>query len=346
MQTLASQRFETFWSQLAPPNTGNKLAIVGSEQPLNFNCLRHKNLCHFISNGKDALREAKKLGFAISTIINHYYDIIILELTKSKETNLGLLAIAEERLSDGGKMIINGDNEVGVRSFLKNISSIWPAEITVIKKKGRIALFQKKSQLFRRWKKYQDFNINKDGYYTRCDMFSPKEVDKGSQKLTSAFSTKLFGEVADLGAGWGYLSKEALRLNDKITRITLFESNYSAYLASKKNIADKRAIFRWASIENIKHLKQRFNHVICNPPFHSGYPKDIGLLRSFIFYSSRLVHRQGSVWMVIVSGVYLERELKEYFESVKILYKDNHYFVCRLLKPKTERNEYDLQFTE
>ena len=262
-------------------------------------------------------------------------------MTKSKETNLGLLALAEEHLRDGGKMIINGDNQVGVKSFLKNISNLWPAEITVIKKKGRIALYQKKTQLFGHWKKYQYFHINRDGYYTRSDMFSPKEVDKGSQKLTSAFSTKLFGEVADLGAGWGYLSKEALRANDQITRVTLFESNYSAYLASKKNIDDKRAVFRWASLENIRNLKLRFNHVICNPPFHSGHPRDIGLLRSFIWYSSMLINRQGSVWMVFVSGVYLESELKEYFDSVKILYKDSHYFVCRLLKPKTKRYKYD-----
>ena len=168
-------------------------------------------------------------------------------------------------------------------------------------------------------------------------MFSPKEVDKGSKRLTSAFNNELFGEVADLGAGWGYLSKEALRLNDKITRVTLFESNYSAYLASKKNINDKRATFRWACLENIKNLKPRFNHVICNPPFHSGRPKDISLLRAFIFFSSRIINRQGCVWMVFVSGVYLQNELKEHFDSIKILYKDNHYFVCRLLKPKTKR---------
>ena len=42
--------------------------------------------------------------------------------------------------------------------------------------------------------------------------YIPKGIDKGSQQLTSVFNTKLFGEVADLGAGWGYLSKEALTL--------------------------------------------------------------------------------------------------------------------------------------
>ena len=144
MHSLASQRFETFWSQVAPLYSGQKVAILGSDQPQNFNCLHNKDLCHFISNVKDTLREAKGLGFKISTILQHYYDIIILELTKSKETNLGLIALAEEYIKDKGKVIINGDNQIGVKSFLKKISSHWPAEKTVIKKKGRIAIYQKK----------------------------------------------------------------------------------------------------------------------------------------------------------------------------------------------------------
>ena len=113
----------------------------------------------------------------------------------------------------------------------------------------------------------------------------------------------------------------------------MFESNYSAYLASKKNIEDKRATFRWASLENIRNLRLRFDHVICNPPFHSGRRKDVELLKSFIFYSSRLIDLRGSVWMVFVSGVYFENELKDHFDNIKILYKDKHYFVCQLLKP-------------
>ena len=145
MQSLASQRFETFWNQVAQSYADQKLAIIGSEKPLNFCCIKNKHLCHFISNAKDTLKKAKKLGFVISTILNRYYDIIILELTKSRETNLGLIALAEECLKDGGKMIINGDNKIGIKSFLQNISYQWPPEITMIKKKGRIALYQKKN---------------------------------------------------------------------------------------------------------------------------------------------------------------------------------------------------------
>ena len=136
-----------FWSQELQSYADQKLAIIGSEKPLHFSCVQNKHLCHFISNAKDTLKEAKNLGFVISTILNRYYDIIILELTKSRETNLGLIAQAEECLKDGGKMIINGDNKIGIKSFLQNISIKWPPEITVIKKKGRIALYQKKKTI-------------------------------------------------------------------------------------------------------------------------------------------------------------------------------------------------------
>ena len=61
---------------------------------------------------------------------------------------MGLVALAEECLKDGGKMIINGDNKIGIKSFLQNISYQWPPEITMIKKKGRIAIYKKKNQLF------------------------------------------------------------------------------------------------------------------------------------------------------------------------------------------------------
>ena len=164
MHSLAGQRFETFWSQGAPSFSGQKVAIIGSDQPQNFYCLQNKDLCHFVSNVKDTLREAKSLGFVISTILQHYYDIIILELTKSKETNLGLIALAEEYIKDKGKVIINGDNQIGVKSFLKKISSHWPAEKTVIKKKGRIAIYPKKKKILTQWKRYKDLNKNRDGY--------------------------------------------------------------------------------------------------------------------------------------------------------------------------------------
>ena len=152
---------------------------------------------------------------------------------------------------------------------------------------------------------------------------SKKLLDKENNKLEKLFDEK---EIATLD----YKKNKPSRILD-----LAIMSSYVNQIS--KNIDDKRATFRWASIENVRNLRLRFNHVICNPPFHSGRQKDIELLKSFIFYSSRLINPRGSVWMVFVSGVYLENELQNYFDNIKILYKDNHYFVCQLQKPKTER---------
>lgn len=165
-------------------------------------------------------------------------------------------------------------------------------------------------------------------------MFSPREIDRGSKKLTSFFESNLYGKVADLGAGWGYLSKEALKLNANIKELTLFENNYSAYLASKKNISDHRASFKWASLKDLGGLGPRFNHIICNPPFHIGNTKNLDLLKSFVYHSSQLITPKGAVWMVFVSGVYFENDLKKYFNYVKSLHKDKNYCVYQLLNPK------------
>ena len=73
MQSLASQRFETFWSQVAQSPADQKLAIIGSENPLHFNCVKNKHLCHFISNEKDTLKEAKNLGFRTGNFEEQQY---------------------------------------------------------------------------------------------------------------------------------------------------------------------------------------------------------------------------------------------------------------------------------
>ena len=105
--------------------------------------------------------------------------MVILEVTRSRNTNLGLVSLANDHIKIGGAMIVNGDNQLGVKSFIKIVSQYWPDETTIIRKKGRIALYKKVCAL----KKYLNYEINKDGFYTRSDMFSPKEIDRGS-KLT------------------------------------------------------------------------------------------------------------------------------------------------------------------
>ena len=85
------------------------------------------------------------------------------------------------------------------------------------------------------WKNFGKFQKINSNFFTLPGCFSEKEIDDGSRLLSSKFSNQLFGKVADLGAGWGYLSAKALESNEHIKEISLIESNFNALNCSRIN---------------------------------------------------------------------------------------------------------------
>jgi len=339
LRTSAGHRFTVFWQRHKENLSRDRIAVIGSEEPVNYECLNKGN-CNFISNQKETLKKAKKLGFNVSTVIRGKFDTIILETTKNTEHNLALFALAESTLIHHGSLILNGENSLGVQSFLKRINYYWNYSDLLIKRRGRIAIFIKKNSLsmqIKHWHHLSKIKLNKDGYYTSPDMFSPKKVDNGSRKLTIAFKNKLHGRVADLGAGWGYLSKEALKKNCNIRKITLFEQNFSAIKAAKLNLLDDRATFKWMDIKSLKNLKTKFDHVICNPPFHIGQKKSIELLKLFIDCSSHVIGKTGCVWMVFITEINIDNYIFNAFKNSKIVSKDKNYKVYEMSKTIKKR---------
>ena len=60
------------------------------------------------------------------------------------------------------------------------------------------------------------------------------------------YSKSINGCIADLGAGWGWLSHEALKQN--IKKIDLYEAHFPSFQCSKLNIQDGRADFFWIDV--------------------------------------------------------------------------------------------------
>jgi 16S rRNA (guanine1207-N2)-methyltransferase len=58
----------------------------------------------------------------------------------------------------------------------------------------------------------------------------------------------LKGRVADLGAGWGYLSGEILAEQEGIAHLDLIEADHDMLEAARANVDDPRAAFHWADV--------------------------------------------------------------------------------------------------
>ena len=71
-----------------------------------------------------------------------------------------------------------------------------------------------------------------NGDITFPGTFSSKNVDPGSLLLVNTMP-KLYGNIADFGSGWGYLSRKVLE-SKTVSKIDLIDANYNAIMASKK----------------------------------------------------------------------------------------------------------------
>lgn len=135
-----------------------------------------------------------------------------------------------------------------------------------------------------------------DGFFTLPGVFSEGRIDPGSRLLADALPADLPARMADLGAGWGYLSQAALG-RAGVESIDLIEAESLALDCARLNVTDPRARFHWA--DALTFAPDRlFDGVVMNPPFHHGRKGDPALGRAFITAAAGMLTPRGQLWMV------------------------------------------------
>ncbi len=109
-------------------------------------------------------------------------------------------------------------------------------------------------------------------------MFSHDRIDAGSELLASRLPQDFTGDVADFGAGWGYLSVELAQKSRGLTRLDLYEADHAALEAARDNLAENcpnaPARFYWHDLAG-EPVKDKYDLVIMNPPFHEGHAAEL-----------------------------------------------------------------------
>lgn len=155
------------------------------------------------------------------------------------------------------------------------------------------------------------------GFITRPGVFSADGIDKGSVALASVMPPQINGRVADLGAGWGYLSRFILD-REGVTSLDLIEADIVALECAKANINDARANFIWDDVTRFKPTAP-YDVVISNPPFHTGRTGNPDLGRAFIRAASGMLKGNGRFVMVANRHLPYEDTLAEQFRVVEEL---------------------------
>ena len=221
---------------------------------------------------------------------------------RSKAQARDLIARASALATDW--VVVDGQKTDGVESHFKALRKMGVVVGSVTKAHGRIFWF-KPFEL----SEWSEPPRDVDGLVTRVGVFSAEKVDAGSAALAEALPDHLGPNVVDLGAGWGWLSREILK-RESVETLTLIEADRVALDCARENLKDERARFIWG---DATQPRARFDTVVMNPPFHQGRSGEPALGQAFIRTAAASLTPRGALWMVANRHLPYEDTLRAHF---------------------------------
>jgi 16S rRNA (guanine1207-N2)-methyltransferase len=321
-------------AELALPRDASVL-VLNAQGDLPYAALTRDGATTFVTPHKGAADRLAARGLATRQTADGTYDAALVHITRSKAETLGLIAEAIARTKAGGVVMVDGSKTDGIESVRTKLAALVTLDGALSKAHGKLLWFSRPAAPapeFADWTHEAEARATAEGFLTAPGLFSADAVDPGSALLAEQFDARLGGVVADLGAGWGYLSGEALK-RGKITRIDLVEADRRALDAAAQNLNDPRARFLWEDATSFRE-KEAYDAVIANPPFHPGRAADPGLGVAFIATAARILKPGGSFLMVANRQLPYEPALDSHFAEWSILLETPRYKIVRASKPR------------
>ena len=271
-------------------------------------------------------------GYDVVRNVKDRYAACIVCLPRAKNEARALIADACEVCD--GIVVIDGQKTDGVDSILREMRTRVTVRGPISKAHGKMFwISEPAAEFFADWK--QGPSLTDGGFWTAPGVFSADGVDLASALLVDALPENLGSEVADLGAGWGFLSAHALT-RESIKKIYLIEAGHMALECARRNVTDERAEFLWEDAPNWEP-PHRMDTVIMNPPFHIGRAAEPQIGQAFVAAAARILSPQGKLWMVANRHLPYEAELKTRFVHVEEIGGDARFKLFHAARPLRKR---------
>jgi 16S rRNA (guanine1207-N2)-methyltransferase len=306
---------------MALPETG-PVAVFAPRGDTDLSSLP-KDRVQVITGYKPVFDSFSAQGFECSVEAQGPYAAAVVIVPRAKAQARAL--VAEACAISQGLVIVDGAKTDGVESILKAVRGRVPVWGRLNKAHGKLFWFEAGSR-FADWAVSGQSQIE-GGFVTAPGVFSADGIDPASRLLGDHLPEKLGPVVADLGAGWGYLSGRILE-REGVERLHLVEADHAALNCAKQNVSDARAAFHWADATTWR-APEPVDTVVMNPPFHTGRAADPDLGRAFIAQAAAMLKPKGQLWMVANRHLPYETALSDRFAEVAEVTGDNRFKVLR-----------------
>jgi 16S rRNA (guanine1207-N2)-methyltransferase len=280
--------------------------------------LRQRPLC-CVQTDKTVADALARLGVAAVAEPEAPAGLCVVFGTKHREEALHHCARAASLLEEGGWFVAVAANDLGAASLERRCAELMGGIESYSKHKCRVFTARKDSARLNRdlledWLRAGEWRaIPGADLVSRPGMFSWKAVDPGSRLLARHLPGDLAGRGADLGAGYGYLSRELLARCPGVAELHLFEAERKALDAAERNLAGRAGgaalRFHWADVTAGLGLS-RLDFVAMNPPFHAGREAVSALGRAFVREGLAALRPGGRLFLVANRHLPYEREIE------------------------------------
>ena len=258
------------------------------------------------------------------------YPLVLVLPPRQREEARALLAKACAAVAPGGMVIASVANDEGAKSREADLKQLAGHLSVISKHHCRVFWTRPDASVdpvtLAQWanadakRRVISPNLPGGAFMSRPGVFAWDRVDAASAMLADALPNDMHGRVADLGAGWGYLSMQVLARCANVTSLDLYEADARALALADENLGDARVPVHRHWHDVTQGVAERFDAIVCNPPFHAlgrGDRPDIG--RAFIAAAANALKPGGRLWLVANRHLPYEHALGEGFAQVRTL---------------------------
>ncbi|MES3008508.1 MAG: methyltransferase [Pseudomonadota bacterium] len=248
-------------------------------------------------------------------------------------------------LSPGGSLNLLGHKDDGIKTHGKNGEQLFRnkaqlqkhgiAYCTTLRKFSQLASATASPD----WLDSKDYprlrscQIAGLEFISKPGVFGWNKIDHGSELLAREARQVLakratLGAVLDLGCGYGYLLLVTADL--PFTHRSATDNNAAAVLAANATFAQHRLPVSVTLDDCGEHLQERFDVILCNPPFHQGFSTSNALAAKFLAQIKRLLADKGVALLVVNQFIPLEKVAAEHFQHITTLCLQDGFKVVQL----------------
>ncbi|WP_286240119.1 methyltransferase [Neptuniibacter halophilus] len=340
---------DTAFNQLAPliRQASGKTLWLADENLLSAR-LSPNPAVTVITNRIDLYQQLQQQGwqaqfsdYDLSEIPDQSFDTVIYRVSKEKPVVHHLINEAFRCLKPEGQMFLSGDKSEGIKSYFSKARKLFGGGESSKAEKDTwlvsLAKYNTGSDDFLDSKAYPQLRVccqdEQFEYWSKPGVFGWDKVDKGSAYLIEHLDNFLMTlpepprNALDLGCGYGYLS---LNISSLGIPVTATDNNAAALLACERNFERYPLQGKVVPASCAEGISEKFDLILCNPPFHAGFSVDGDLTDRFLKAAHDRLSSRGVACFVTNLHIPLERKAAACFHQAECIAANGNFKLVRL----------------